>query len=294
MNNFDEVYTNLLNSIMTQGYIEQNQRTKTETRALSGALLEYTIENYLPIIGARKIFPYVAAAELAWTLLGTQDTTFIKKYSKMWDKFEDEPGMVNAAYGYRYRKHFGRDQLIDAINSIKVDRSNRQIWVTTWDPGTDGLLNIGKNKNTPCILGFMLNTVGGKLNMVLILRSSDTIVGLPYDCMMYSLLLAALSNSVKIPTGKISVLLGNAHIYEKHYNLANRMINSYNDYKKNGITVENEFVPQSISLAEISNYSIEDIANKPDEYVNTIKAAYKGYINNLIIKPKMEYPEVIQ
>lgn len=288
---FDEQYIALISRIMTDGYTEFNNRTQTEIRALPQRTLVFNLINHIPVVGARKIFPHVAAAELAWTLSGEQDTTFIKKYSKMWTQFEDEPNKVITAYGYRWRHKFNRDQLFDAIKALKKDRSNRQIWVTAWDAAEDGLLNIGKYKNMPCIIGFMLNTIGNKLNMSVVVRSSDTIVGLPYDTLMYTFLLAALSRSIGIPAGKIFFILNHAHIYANHYNMANRMINSFNKYTIIKRPIDNEFVPQSISIPQ---YSVEQIIDDPDTYVSEIKALYKYFLDRIGLKPILEFPDVIQ
>ena len=72
----------LFKRIYNEGYIEFNARTQTEIKALPQRTLVFNLINHIPVVGARKIFPHVAAAELAWTLSGTQDTTFIKEYSK--------------------------------------------------------------------------------------------------------------------------------------------------------------------------------------------------------------------
>lgn len=288
---FDEQYIALIRRIMQEGYIEFNNRTNTEIKALPQRTLVFNVINHVPVIGARKIFPHVAAAELAWTLQGTQDTTFIKKYSKMWTQFEDEPNIVKTSYGYRWRTEFNRDQLDEAIQALRKDRSNRQVWVTAWNAAEDGLLNIGKYKNMPCIIGFMLNTIGNKLNMSVVIRSSDTIVGLPYDTLMYTLLLCALSKSIGLPTGKIFFILNHAHIYSSHYELADRMISSFNKYTIVKRPIDQEFVPQAMPIPQ---HSVEQIVADPDSYVSEIKALYKHSLDRLGLSPKMEYPEVIQ
>lgn len=287
---FDEQYTQLLKRILNDGYVEFNERTKTEVRALPQRTLVFNLINHIPVIGARKIFPHVAAAELAWTLQGSQDTKFIKKYSKMWDKFEDSPDHVETAYGYRWRNRFMRDQLMDAIAALKKDRSNRQIFVTAWDANEDGLLNIGKYKNMPCILGFMLSTIGNKLNMTVILRSSDTVVGLPYDTLMYTFLLCALSKTIGVPAGKIFFILNHAHIYANHYEIAQRMTESYDKYTILKQPIDQEFVPQSIPIPQ---HSIEMILNDPDAYVSEIKAISKHSLDSLRAVPKTEFPDII-
>lgn len=288
---FDEQYIRLLSKIYFDGIKEFNNRTKTEIKAIPQQFINVNLMDYIPVLGCRKIFPHVAAAELAWTLQGSQETAFIKKYSKMWTKFEDEPGKVLPAYGYRWRNHFGRDQFFEAIKALKEDKSNRQIWVTAWDPSQDGLSNIGKYKNVPCPLGFLLNTIGDKLNMTVIIRSSDTVVGLPYDFMMYTLLLCALAKTLEMQLGNISLLLNHAHIYSAHYNIVFDMINDFTDYIFNGEPINEVFVPQSIPIPD---YDINQIIESPDKYVEDIKSSYKKVLNDLTLRPKMIFPEIIE
>ncbi|WNO49293.1 hypothetical protein [Achromobacter phage kwar_LB4] len=126
---------------------------------------------------------------------------------------------VKNAYGYRYRNHFGRDQLQDAINALQMDPSSRQIYISAWDPAQDGLLNRGE-KNVPCPAAFTLTVLNGQLHSSYFLRSSDLFVGLPYDMLTHSLLVTAIADSLGIQPGYISVLVSHAHMYKKHQDMA--------------------------------------------------------------------------
>jgi len=74
--------------------------------------------------------------------------------------------------------------------------------------------------NIPCPVGFAVNIVGNKLHASLFIRSSDTVVGLPYDIMAYVLTLNAMRNTVNklsdgpdIQMGTLHVTLAHAHYY---------------------------------------------------------------------------------
>lgn len=225
-------YYDLLQRIMDYGHTELNQRTGVNVKALANQALVLDCSKYLPMIGLRRTFPHVAAAELAWTLSGTKSIKWLLNYTRMWENFAEEDGTVAAAYGYRWRHHFNRDQLADALETLRNDPSNRQVVVMAWDPSDDGLL-AARKKNVPCPLGFSLNIVDKKLNMSVYIRSSDVVVGLPYDVMHYALLLDVLCeelmlspNHYGLTRGSLMLALGHAHVYDTHFDLSRKMLES--------------------------------------------------------------------
>jgi len=126
---------------------------------------------------------------------------------------------VDAAYGYRWRMRFGRDQIEDACKALRHNPSDRRVYVSAWDPGEDGLGRPGKN--VPCPVGFTLSITGGRLNSTLLIRSSDVFVGLPYDVMGHALLMRAVQcqlaqGGLKLELGRMHVTLAHPHFYEVH------------------------------------------------------------------------------
>lgn len=214
-------YQSLLHRFVhgNDSYTEVNKRTGVKIQALKGSVFINLDLNTgkLPIPGNRKFYPRVAAAELAWQLQGTKSADLIMKYApKMWGKFVDRDGEVEAAYGYRWSKHFGRDQLQCAIDALREDSTNRQIYISAWDPAWDGLGYSGPS-NIPCPVGFSLNIVDRHLNCAVFLRSSDVFVGLPYDVMCYALLVDAIAAELSVTPGMLSLTLAHAHVYEPHF-----------------------------------------------------------------------------
>ena len=215
---FANIYEDLLRLVRSQAVTETNQRTGVKIKALRGAYaFKIDLSHGLPIAGDRKIFPHVAAAENAWQILGTDDTKFISKHWKIWDKFADDNGRVEAAYGHRWKTHFGRDQLRSALSALKSDPSNRQVFISAWDPGFDGLGDPGQPPNIPCHTGFALNIVAKQLHCSVFMRSSDVYVGLPYDVMTYAYLMDAISTTLGKGLGTLSFMLAHAHCYEPQW-----------------------------------------------------------------------------
>ena len=50
-------------------------------------------------------------------------------------------------------------------------------------------------------------------------RSSDLVLGLPFNIVWQSLLMHFICRKVGLKTGKINITIGNAHIYNEHIDL---------------------------------------------------------------------------
>lgn len=228
MSDYDLAYATLLHALTDDRRLGRetdlrvNGRTGVRTRELrGGASLKLDLStDILPIPGNRAYYPKVAAAETAWQLMGTKDPSFMMEHApRLWEKFIED-GEIKAAYGWRWRNAFGRDQLIDAIVALYDDPTSRQCWVQAWDPSSDGLGRKGP-KNIPCPVGFTLNLDGDRrLHTCVFIRSSDAYVGLPYDVMNYAMLTKAIARTLEAEAGTLHVTLANVHLYEPHWAMA--------------------------------------------------------------------------
>jgi len=261
---FNAAYFNVFSELKHFGEIEVNARTNTEICMLLGGhsfKLDFTHQCLLPVAGNRRYYPHIAAAEVAWQFMGTKDPSFIlSKAPKLWSKFVED-GELKTAYGYRWREHFGRDQLMLAVRQLESNPTNRQLWIQAWDPATDGLGSPDQPKNIPCPVGFSLSRYKQSIHMSVFIRSSDVFVGLPYDVMAYSLTLDAIAATVGCVPGTIHFTLAHPHLYEPHYAAAAR---SLNDEWLNDVE------------PRMPGWSIYEITQDPDGYVATVKEACKN------------------
>ncbi len=258
------------------GETELNERTGVRVKVGRGgtAFRVDLRDGMLPTVGFRKTFPKSAAAEVAWYLRGEQDATFIRKYAPLWDKFVEPLGGdevslhrigelqsekvqvnptfegVKAAYGYRWRSHFGRDQIRLAVEALKRDPSDRRCYVSAWDPAEDGLGALGQ-RNVPCPAAFTFSVLGGELHSSIILRSSDVFVGLPYDVMGHALLMDAVAHELRLRPGVMHVTLAHAHLYESHWELTAEMMK------------QEPVVPPM----PLPGWTLSQIERDPDDYV---------------------------
>jgi len=230
MTTFDVVYKSLIKKIIDEGVLELNERTGHKTKSLPGLTFQIDLEkDGFPILTLRKQPIKSPIAEQVWFIQGEKDTTFLRKYTKMWDEFIEEDGTISSAYGYRWRHHFGRDQLGKLIELLQKDQSSRHGVVITWDPKDDGYGGTPK-KNVPCPYTFTVNIIGGRLNLHNIIRSNDMMLGCPFDTFGFSLLMITLAQKLNVKPGIYTHTISNAHIYDTHFDGAHELIKRENDH----------------------------------------------------------------
>jgi len=235
MTTFDTIYQNLIKRIMEEGIEELNERTGHKIKILPGLTFQIDIEKEgFPILTLRKNPIKSPIAEQVWFITGDKDTEFLRKYTKMWDEFIEEDGTITSAYGYRWRHHFGRDQLGQLVKHLEEEPHSRQAVIVTWDPGDDGLYGKGLKatykKNAPCPFAFTVNIIGERLHMHNIVRSNDMMLGCPFDTFGFSLLMCTLAQKLGVKPGIYTHTISNAHIYDNHYEGAMELIKRTNDH----------------------------------------------------------------
>lgn len=279
---FHLIYETLLTALMTGvgssnegnhpwirvSTVELNERTGHRVASLDSGFsfaldLQLGGDALLPVIDMRRLFPRTAAAELAWFVNGTQDIAFLHQLGvRIWDKFQEPDGTVEAAYGYRWRQHFRRDQLLMAMETLRENPTDRRIWVSTWDPAVDGL---GRpSRNAPCPVGFSLSVVGGMLNSTYVLRSSDVFVGLPYDVMNQSLLMDTVAAELGLGVGTLQVSIAHPHLYDSHFELTRQMLELYQ--------LHGDFPPTRLRMV-MPGWSVSRILEDPAGYVRSVEVA---------------------
>lgn len=232
MTSFDIQYQKILKQIMDQGIEEVNERTKHSVRALPGQTLEIEAEDGFPILTLRKIPVRIFVAEQIWFLTGSRrPAEFLNKYTKIWDDFVNIDGVISTAYGYRWRHHFGRDQIGLLIKMLEKEPSSRHGVVMMWDPSNDGLSTTLKKANVPCPYTFTVMIIGNKLHLHLTVRSNDMILGCPHDAAGFGLLQRILAARLGVKVGKYTHSISNAHIYGVHYDAAKEIIKRKNTHK---------------------------------------------------------------
>lgn len=263
MTQFDRIYQNLVTQILNEGIEDKNARSNYVCKAIPGAHFNIDLSKGFPLLTLRKLPLKIFVAEQLWFLLGENDPDWLRPYTKIWDDFIEEDGKVTS-YGYRWRKHFGRDQLSELIKHLSEKPTSRHGVVIAWDPTSDGLT--GKpRKNVPCLFAFTLNIIGGKLCMHNIIRSNDIFLGLPHDVAGFALLQHIIAQELNVPVGTYSHSISNAHLYSDQYESAQELIIRKSQHPE----VTLHLPKNSLSRAEAGDVTLID------EIVEDLKFQYK-------------------
>jgi hypothetical protein len=83
----------------------------------------------------RDCNPFFHLFEALWMLAGRNDLAPIVYFNSKMKEFSDDGGITQPdAYGYRWRKHFGWDQLNAIVEELKKDHTSRRVVLSMWDP----------------------------------------------------------------------------------------------------------------------------------------------------------------
>jgi thymidylate synthase len=235
---FDKAYQKALKEIWENGIEELSQRTGHKTKSIPGLTIEIPADTGFPLLTLRKIPIKLFVAEQVWFISGSRKPSeFLQEYTRIWDDFTNIDGVVSTAYGWRWRHHFGRDQLGLLVDLLEKEPSSRHGVVIAWDPAEDGL-SLRKKKNVPCPYTFTVNIIGGALHMHNIVRSNDMVLGCPHDVAGFALLQRLLAAKLGVKVGKYTHSISNAHVYDVHYDATKELIKRTNNHKDVEITLK--------------------------------------------------------
>lgn len=212
MNNSNEAYNNHLRKIMVSG--QEVQARGLSFKEVIGANI--VIDMNYPVINRRvKPLGYrFAAAEPLWIIQGGNLLSDINPYGKM-SPYSDDGHMMAGAYGPKIV-----DQIPYIINTLHNDQGSRQAVINIWRERP------GPSKDIPCTLSLQFMIREGTIHTVATMRSSDAILGLPYDIVAFTVVTAYIASIYSQVTdhdpldlGTLTLTMGSAHIYEKDYEL---------------------------------------------------------------------------
>ena len=164
--------------------------------------------------GERDCNPIFHLLESVHILAGRRDVAFLKQFNQNIGQFSDDGEVFNAAYGYRMRRHFGRDQLVEVIKALKADPASRQAVIQLWDSEDLTKSTLDKCCNTQLV--FSVNC--GKVDLLVFNRSNDFIWGhAGANAVHFSFLLEFVASSLSREVGKMRTVSNNLHFYKKLY-----------------------------------------------------------------------------
>ena len=170
------------------------------------------------------------------------------------DEFSKKYGDLGNVYGKQWRNFNGVDQLKNVIEQIKENPSSRRLIVSSWNPAEVDTMAL-----PPCHSLFQFYVSDGKLSCQLYQRSGDVFLGVPFNIASYSLLTILIAKECNLGVGEFVHTLGDAHIYNNHFDQVNEQI-SRTPYDLPSLRI-NEF--QSIFDLKISDVELVNYESHP-------------------------------
>lgn len=206
--NYENLYLDIAEKILEKGYYANN-RTGTPTYKLPHQIMQIDLEDgFFPILTTKFVAFKTAVKELLWIF--KDQSNDVKKLQDqnvhIWDEWMNEQGTIGTAYGWVVKKYHQIDDLID---SLKNNPQNRRMLLNLWqiDHLKGGTLE-------PCCFCTMWDVTDGKLNCMLIQRSGDFPLGVPFNTSQYVVLQYMLAQVTGLKVGLFTHVINNAHIYE--------------------------------------------------------------------------------
>lgn len=161
----------------------------------------------------REANPFFHLYECLWMLAGRRDVAPLVHYVPGMRNFSDNGRWFNAAYGHRWRRHFGVDQLKWAVERLSKPGAldDRRTHITMFDPRHDQR----ETRDVPCNHGISFRgRRDGRLDMTVYNRSNDLVLGaFGANVVHMSFLHEFVCRASGNPLGRYHQVTNDMHIY---------------------------------------------------------------------------------
>ena len=222
-------YLDLLQDVLDNG-VEKGDRTGTGTLSVFGRQFRHDLANGFPLLTTKKLHFRSIANELIWFLSGDTNTRWLKENGvSIWDEWATGEGELGPIYGAQWTAWPTRDggsinQIDYVVDCLRNNPDSRRILFHGWNVeylpdervSPQDNVRAGRMALPPCHLLYQFYVAGGRLSAQLLIRSSDSFLGLPYNTASLALLTHMLAQQCDLEPGEIIICTGDSHIYSNH------------------------------------------------------------------------------
>jgi len=222
-------YLDLLQDILDNG-VRKGDRTGTGTLSVFGRQYRHNLADGFPLLTTKKLHLKSIINELIWFLSGDTNTRWLNKNGvKIWDEWATPEGDLGPVYGAQWTAWPTADgntinQIDYVVDCLRNNPDSRRILFHAWnvellpDESKSPQENVreGRMALPPCHLLYQFYVSEGKLSAQLMIRSSDSFLGLPYNTASLAILTMMLAQQCDLGLGEIIVCTGDSHIYSNH------------------------------------------------------------------------------
>ncbi len=222
-------YLDLLQDILDKG-ADKGDRTGTGTLSVFGRQFRHSLADGFPLLTTKKLHLKSIINELIWFLSGDTNTRWLKENGvKIWDEWATPQGDLGPIYGSQWTAWPTRDggsinQIDYVVDCLKNNPDSRRILFHGWNVeylpdekiSPQDNVRAGRMALPPCHLLYQFYVANNRLSAQLLIRSSDSFLGLPYNTASLAVLTMMLAQQCDLELGEIIVCTGDSHIYSNH------------------------------------------------------------------------------
>ena len=284
------VYLNALKDIMENGEYRKTRNSGTYSKF--SIKLDFDISDSFPLLTTKKMYMKGILHELLWFIKGDTNSKNLESndvniwkgnssrtYLDSINLNDYEEGDCGPIYGFQWR-YFGTpylgynynydglgvDQLQNCIDLIRKDPMSRRIFMSAWNPS-----QLENMCLPPCHVSYQFY-INDKyeLSCMMYQRSGDMFLGIPFNISSVSLLVYIIASITDTKPGKISIVIGDAHIYENHIDQVKLQI-SREPFPFPQIKINKDLS----SIEDIEKLQFEDFELIGYNCYDTLKAIFK-------------------
>lgn len=246
MSKADRQYLNIIENILKHGYHDGN-RTGIPTLKLPHQMMQFDLSDEFPILTTKFVAFKTAVRELLW--IYKDQSNDVRKLQEqnvhIWDEWMRDDGTIGKAYGYQISKF---KQIDNLINTIKKDPQNRRMIMSMWN-----IEDLPDMALQPCCYETLWDVQGDRLNCMLVQRSGDFPLGVPFNMCQYAVLVHLIAQVTDLKPGLFTHVVNNAHIYENEIDgMKLQLTRKNDDFKAPSLWVNPE-------IKNFYDFSIDDI-----------------------------------
>ena len=170
-----------------------------------------------------------------------------------------DKGSIGPLYGQQWRswqsfttdrygntKRIDVDQIAKLIEDLRKNPYSRRHVISAWNPAflpdeslsPEENVKLGKMSIAPCHQMSQFYVWDGDngdkhLDLKVTMRSSDVVLGLPYNIASYALMVHLLANELGMKVGRLIMSLGDTHLYSNHIDVVEELLKRYHDNHDN-------------------------------------------------------------
>lgn len=251
-------YLDLMTRLLENGD-RRIDRTGVGTLATFGAMMRFDLsDGTFPVYTTKRVYWKTAVKEMLWFLTGqTNIRSLLRENVRIWsdwplaryrketgidiaqeefeaqiladEEFAETWGDLGPVYGKQWRRWIDRDgrehdQIATIIETLRTNPSSRRMIFHAWNVG-----ELEQMALSPCHMVYQFYVSGldsdqPRLSLMVTQRSSDHMLGNPFNICQQAALLAMIAQQVNIPVGELVWSGGDVHLYLNHLDQAKEQL----------------------------------------------------------------------